>query len=166
MKKQITQIELEHLARELIGVEFRSLSPRRKKIIQLIAEGELVSTDPNRIYKEQLTLGEQLADKVACFGGSWGFILFAVFILILWIIINASSLLFDKPFDPYPFILLNLGLSMLAALQAPFIMMSQNRRAEKDRIDANANYEVCLKMELDIKHLHKKVEEIESRFIK
>ena len=161
-KPILTEPEVEELAQELLGQPFKKLSPRKKRILHYIAEGELVSVDPNKTYTEQLTLGQIFADKVARFGGSWPFILSALLILTAWILINAIPFVLDTPFDPYPFILLNLGLSMLAALQAPIIMMSQNRRAEKDRIDANSNYEVSLKMELDVTRLHQRIDDIEE----
>jgi uncharacterized membrane protein len=109
--------------------------------------------------KENLTVGQKLADGVAKFGGSWGFIIsFGVF-LIIWIGINSYFLL-QKPYDPYPFILLNLILSCLAALQAPIIMMSQNRKDQKDRIRAENDYKINLKSELEIRHLHEKMDNL------
>ena len=106
----------------------------------------------------QITYGEKVADKVASFGGSWTFIIsFGVFLLI-WICINIFALS-NKGFDPYPFILLNLILSCIAALQAPVIMMSQNRKEQKDRIQSKNDYEVNLKSEKEIQLLHKKMEQ-------
>jgi uncharacterized membrane protein len=104
-----------------------------------------------------LTLGQRVADKVATFGGSWTFIISFGFVITLWISIN-SWLLSIKPFDPYPFILLNLLLSCLAALQAPVIMMSQNRQEEKDRERAKKDFLINLKSELEIRLLHEKVD--------
>jgi uncharacterized membrane protein len=108
---------------------------------------------------DHLTYGERVADKVASFGGSWRFIFTFGAILVVWVLIN-TALLLAHPFDPYPYILLNLFLSMLAALQAPVIMMSQNRQAAKDRIKADLDYAIDLKAELEIAELHKRVDAI------
>ncbi len=106
-----------------------------------------------------MTLGERIADNVAKFGGSWRFIIsFGVF-LVMWMIIN-SIVLLRRPFDPYPFILLNLILSCLAAIQAPIIMMSQNRQEAKDRLRSEHDYRVNLKAELEIRHLHAKMDQL------
>lgn len=107
----------------------------------------------------QITFGQRIADKVAEFGGSWTFILSFLFFLLLWICLNAFILL-NKGFDPYPFILLNLILSCIAALQAPVIMMSQNRQEEKDRQRAKNDYMVNLKSELEIRMLHEKIDHL------
>ena len=108
---------------------------------------------------EQLTLGERIADKVAVFGGSWPFIFWFGGVLVSWVILN-SIILARRAFDAYPFILLNLFLSMIAALQAPVIMMSQNRQAAKDRIKSDLDYQIDLKSELEIAELHKRVDGI------
>lgn len=109
--------------------------------------------------KEDFTLGQRLADKIASFGGSWTFILSFLFFIFLWICANVF-LLMQKPFDPYPFILLNLILSCLAALQAPVIMMSQNRQEEKDRERSKNDYMINLKSELEIRMLHEKMDHL------
>jgi uncharacterized membrane protein len=101
-----------------------------------------VTRDPNVVFDERLTFGERLADRVAAFGGSWTFIIIFLAAIAVWMLRNAETAV---PFDPYPFILLNLVLSCVAALQAPIIMMSQNRQAAKDRLDAQHDYEVNLK---------------------
>ncbi|MCA9081996.1 MAG: DUF1003 domain-containing protein, partial [Planctomycetaceae bacterium] len=106
---------------------------------------------------ERLSFGEQLADQVASFGGSWTFILCFGGVLILWIAVNSIAML-GKAFDPFPYILLNLVLSCLAAIQAPVIMMSQNRQEAKDRLRAENDYRVNLKAELEIRHLHSKID--------
>ncbi|MFH0952629.1 MAG: DUF1003 domain-containing protein [Patescibacteria group bacterium] len=103
------------------------------------------------------TLGQKLADGLAEYAGSWAFIIIFLFIIILWISIN-TYLLLNKPFDPYPFILLNLGLSMVAAIQAPVILMSQNRSAERDRRKAEMDYHINKKAELEIQELGKKLD--------
>src|SRR5215469_10275652 len=118
-----------------------------------------VTRNVNLEAEERLTLGQRLADRVAAFGGSWPFILLFGAVMVLWIAVN-TWVLAERPFDPYPYILLNLVLSMLAALQAPIIMMSQNRQAAKDRLQADLDYRINLKAELEVAHLHKKVDRI------
>jgi uncharacterized membrane protein len=115
-----------------------------------------VSKDIIKVHKETLTFGDRMADKLAQFAGSWTFIISFSLILLFWIICNTYMLL--HPFDPYPFILLNLVLSCIAALQAPVIMMSQNRQEEKDRLRAKNDYKVNLKSELIVEDLHKKLD--------
>jgi uncharacterized membrane protein len=109
-----------------------------------------------------MTFGERIADKVASFGGSWTFIFTFGGILFFWMLANAAWLN-HRPWDPYPFILLNLVLSTLAALQAPVIMMSQNRQSTKDRIKSDLDYEVNMKAELEVAHLHNKIDKIYER---
>ncbi len=116
-------------------------------------------TDKLEDEKDQLTRGQHLADKVATFGGSWTFILSFGAFLVCWILVNVI-LFSDKGFDPYPFILLNLILSCIAALQAPVIMMSQNRQEEKDRERAKKDYMINLKSELEIRMLHEKIDHL------
>ena len=118
-----------------------------------------VTRNPNVEEEERLTFGERIADKVASFGGSWTFIITFGVVLLLWITVN-SILLAAHPFDPYPYILLNLFLSMLAALQAPVIMMSQNRQSTKDRLKADLDYEVNMKAELEVAQLHRKIDRL------
>ena len=106
-----------------------------------------------------MTFGQRLADKVAGFGGSWTFISIFAVVLVIWILLNSFVLIaYRKSFDPYPYILLNLFLSMLAAIQAPIILMSQNRQAYKDRLSAEHDYEVNLKAEIEIMALHEKID--------
>jgi CRP/FNR family cyclic AMP-dependent transcriptional regulator len=121
-----------------------------------------VSRNANTEEDERMTFGERVADKVAAFGGSWGFIFLFGTILFGWMLANAAWLN-HRPWDPYPFILLNLGLSTLAALQAPVIMMSQNRQSTKDRIKSDLDYEVNMKAELEVAHLHNKIDKIYER---
>jgi uncharacterized membrane protein len=118
-----------------------------------------VTRNVNIEAEERLTLGQRLADRVAAFGGSWPFIVVFCAVMLLWVVVN-TWVLAEKTFDPYPYILLNLILSMLAALQAPIIMMSQNRQAAKDRLQADLDYRINLKAELEVAHLHKKIDRI------
>lgn len=126
-----------------------------------------VSRDLNEEEEENLTFGERLADRVASFGGSWTFIICFGVTLVAWVAANTIALV-RHPFDPYPFIFLNLILSMLAAIQAPVIMMSQNRQGTKDRMKTDMDYRIDLKGEMEIAHLHTKVDQIyemlQSRF--
>ena len=119
-----------------------------------------VSRNPNQ--EERLTFGQRIADKVASFGGSWTFIIIFGVILAVWVILNSTALLRDH-FDPYPYILLNLFLSMIASVQAPVIMMSQNRLSSKDRLKSDLDFAVNLKAELEVAHLHRKVDHIYER---
>jgi uncharacterized membrane protein len=135
------------------------LSELEEQVINSIKNQELLSKDINAEYDQQLTLGERLSDKLADFGGSWRFISIFAAILFLWIALN-SIVLFLKPFDPYPFIFLNLILSCLAAIQAPIIMMSQNRQEERDRLHAEHDYRINLKAELEIRNLHDKIDHL------
>ena len=135
-----------------------------QRVIERLTQRLHISRDVNREYEESLTLGQRLADRIAIFGGSWTFILVFLSLLLLWMVLNTVVLArLSKPFDPYPYIFLNLILSMLAALQAPVIMMSQNRYAAKDRVAAEHDYEVNLKAELEILALHQKVDTLRER---
>ena len=118
-----------------------------------------VSRNANVEEQEQLKLGDRIADRVAAFGGSWTFIIIFGIVLGAWMLIN-SSFLTSKAFDPFPFILLNLVLSTIAAIQAPVIMMSQNRQSKKDRLKSDLDYEVNLKAELEVAHLHNKIDRV------
>lgn len=118
-----------------------------------------VSRNANVEEEELMTLGQRVADRVASFGGSWTFIIIFGIVLVAWMFLN-SIILARKAFDPYPFILLNLVLSCLAAIQAPVIMMSQNRQAAKDRLKSDLDYEVNMKAELEVAHLHRKIDRV------
>ena len=127
-------------------------------------KGTTVSRNTNVEFDDGRTFGERLADRIAEFGGSWTFIITFIIILVAWIVTNSYILAHrNEAFDPYPYILLNLFLSMLAAIQAPVIMMSQNRQAAKDRLDAAHDYEVNLKSELEIAGLHEKLDEFREQ---
>ena len=115
----------------------------------------------HRLFGRNQSFGDRLADKVAAVGGSWGFIIAFTIFLLGWATLN-TLVLAGKAFDPFPFIFLNLMLSMIAALQAPIIMMSQNRQAKKDRLQADLDYQVNLKAELQIRSLHLKIDELRA----
>jgi uncharacterized membrane protein len=135
------------------------LSSLEKQVVESLKEQDLITRNLNSEYEQQLTFGQKLADKIADFGGSWLFIMIFALVLVSWVIINSITLI-TKPFDPYPFIFLNLILSCLAAIQAPVIMMSQNRQEERDRIHAEHDYQVNLKAEIEIRHLHEKMDHL------
>jgi len=126
---------------------------------EMAKEEQLVSLNINKEFESSLTLGERLADGLAKFGGSWSFLIIFMAILVIWMGINIFVLQ-GKPFDPYPFILLNLVLSCLAAVQAPVIMMSQNRQEAKDRLRAEHDYEINLKAEIEIRKLHERMDHL------
>jgi uncharacterized membrane protein len=133
------------------------LSQLDREVIDSLHSHELVAKNLDALLERELTFGEQMSDRLAEFGGSWGFI--GVFALVMTAWILANSLIASwQPFDPYPFILLNLVLSCLAAIQAPIIMMSQNRQEAKDRRRGEYDYRVDLKAELEIRHLHAKLD--------
>ena len=119
----------------------------------------VLSEDTTEVFDRQLTIGERVADRIADFAGSWTFIILFFVVLLVWIAIN-SIILLSKPFDPYPFILLNLVLSCIAAIQAPVIIMSQNRQEARDRLQAQHDYQVNLKAELEIQNLHEKMDHL------
>ena len=137
--------------------EIGELTTLEEEVVRSLQEQEVLSRNINTQFDRELTFGERIADKVAEFGGSWTFILSFWGVLMVWVAIN-SHVLLHRPFDPYPFILLNLVLSCLAAIQAPIIMMSQNRQEDKDRLRAENDYRVNLKAELEVRHLNAKMD--------
>ncbi len=150
----------ESLSHRWFGKTFSELGEIERQVLQRAAQRKLVSRNTNQSFSQELTFGQRLADKVALFGGSWTFILAFGAVLLVWVAIN--TVLLHKAFDPYPFIFLNLLLSMLAAIQAPVIMMSQNRQSVKDRLDAAHDYEVNLKAEIEIMALHEKIDQFRN----
>jgi len=146
-----------HVALDLLTV----LGQRLRATDELLRAGTVRNL--NEEEDEQMTFGERIADRVASFGGSWTFIIIFGTFLVGWIILN-SVMLLRKPFDPYPYILLNLFLSMTAAVQAPVIMMSQNRQNIKDRLRADLDYQINLKSELEVAQLHRKLDHLTERF--
>jgi uncharacterized membrane protein len=146
-------------AEKLFRSKFEQLTESQKHVAQHITERTPISTNIVQGFSEKLTLGQRMADKVATFGGSWTFISIFMCVMVIWIFLNSFILIkLNRSFDPYPYILLNLVLSMIAAIQAPIILMSQNRQAYKDRLSAEHDYEVNLKAELEILGLHEKVD--------
>lgn len=132
------------------------------EVMRRAAEREVMAEDPNRKLDKQSTFGGRLADKVASFGGSWTFISLFGIALAGWVLLN-TEILGKTAFDPYPYIFLNLMLSMLAAIQAPIILMSQNRQAAKDRLMAAHDYQINLKAEVEIMALHEKMDLLRSQ---
>ena len=135
------------------------LTNLEKDVIEKLTDYETISINIDKEFETELKFGERLSDKLASFGGSWRFIIIFATILFIWIAINSYFLL-SRPFDPYPFILLNLILSCLAAIQAPVIMMSQNRQEARDRKRAEEDYKINLKSELELRQLHQKVDHL------
>jgi uncharacterized membrane protein len=153
--------EVVQLARQLLDSGLSCLSPREQRVILHVAKRLHVSRNVNSVLEERQTFGERLSDRLAQLGGSWGFIAIFTGMLALWTIGNTLVLArFHSEFDPYPYIFLNLILSMVAALQAPVILMSQNRQANRDRLAASLDYEVNLKAEVEIMALHDKLDRI------
>lgn len=152
----LRELRSEHIEK-LLTEDKGALSQHEREVLESLAHQDIRAENVNKMFEKELTFGEKMADKVAKFGGSWRFILSFLVIIILWMIFN-SLYLYNNAFDPYPFILLNLVLSCLAAIQAPIIMMSQNRQAEKDRLQANEEYCTNLKAELEIQQLHSKLD--------
>jgi len=147
------------LARRLLEGGVDELSAREQRVISTIANRRHVTRNVNRSVRDGEGFGDRTADRVARFGGSWTFILTFVAVLVAWIIVNTLLVSqVGRGFDAYPFVFLNLLLSMVAALQAPIILMSQNRQAARDRIAAGLDYEVNLKAELEIMALHEKLD--------
>ena len=153
--------EIRILAQRLLHAGLTPLPERERRVIARIAR-RMHTHNLNQVFEERLTVGQRLADRVATVGGSWAFIIgFGVF-LVSWAILN-GVLLAKHSLDPYPFIFLNLLLSMLAAVQAPVIMMSQNRQAAKDRLAAALDFEVNVKAEIAIAGLHEKMDRLQTQ---
>jgi uncharacterized membrane protein len=150
-RSEYVQERMERNLGELDNVE--------QQVLHSLRESELIADNLNEEYEKRLTVGDRVADRVASFGGSWRFIFIFFTVIIAWIAINVGMLL-ARPFDPYPFILLNLFLSLIAAVQAPVIMMSQNRQADRDRLRAESDYKVNLKAEIEIRFLSEKLDQL------
>jgi len=137
-----------------------SLGTNERRVLTKFLRREPVARNVNAVEEDRATPGQRAADAIASFGGSWAFLGLFAAVLFAWMFYNVHT---GKPFDPYPFILLNLVLSCLAAVQAPVILMSQNRQAERDRLHARLDYEVNLKSEVEILALHEKIDELRER---
>jgi uncharacterized membrane protein len=148
--------------KEVLQEEIGELSALDQEVIESLQQHEILSSNISKQFETKLTFGERLSDRIASFGGSWKFISLFGAVLFGWIILN-GILLLNRGFDPYPFILLNLILSCLAAIQAPIIMMSQNRAEARDRLRAENDYKINLKAELEIRHLHEKIDHVLRR---
>lgn len=148
--------------KEVLQDEIGELSALDHEVIESLQQHEILSSDISKQFEKKLTFGERLSDHIAEFGGSWKFLITFGAVLLVWIAIN-GVILVTHAFDPYPFILLNLILSCLAAVQAPIIMMSQNRAEARDRLRAENDYKVNLKAELEIRHLHEKIDHLLRR---
>ena len=148
--------------KEVLQDEIGELSALDDEVVESLRQHEIISENISKQFDRKLTFGERLSDRIAEFGGSWRFLITFFSILLVWIVIN-GVLLLTHAFDPYPFILLNLILSCLAAVQAPVIMMSQNRAEARDRLRAENDYKINLKAELEIRHLHEKIDHLLRR---
>ncbi|MDP3295196.1 MAG: DUF1003 domain-containing protein [Nevskia sp.] len=148
-----------------LAVQGHEVCRSEQRVIERVAKRLHISRDAGQEFDQSMGFGERVADRIAAFGGSWTFILSFLGLLVVWVVLNAALLTRSAvgPFDPYPFVFLNLILSMLAALQAPVIMMSQNRQSAKDRKAAEHDYEVNLKAELEILGLHQKVDKLREQ---
>jgi len=145
--------------REQMEKDRGELSKLEKEVVNSIRQNEIIADNLNKEFEASLTLGERIADKVAEFGGSWKFIILFFCVMAVWIVVNSLWFLWHA-FDPYPFILFNLVLSMLAAIQAPIIMMSQNRQEARDRLRAENDYQVNLKAEIEVRTLSEKMDQL------
>jgi len=154
--KDLNNYRIEFI-KKVLEEEKGELTALEEEVIKSIKEQETVAKDINAEYEQRITFGARVSDKLSSFGGSWKFILSFLAVLLLWIVLN-SLMILHKMFDPFPFILLNLVLSCLAAIQAPIILMSQNRQENKDRLRSEYDYRVNLKAELEIRNLHQKMD--------
>jgi uncharacterized membrane protein len=155
---QLISIKKDYL-NGMLASELGELDALEQEVVKSISENKILSEHVDEAYEETFTFGERVADRIAEFGGSWKFIIFFFSFIVGWISLNVFWLSNDS-YDPYPFILLNLILSCLAAIQAPIIMMSQNRQESKDRRRSEQDYKVNLKAELEIQLLHKKIDHV------
>jgi len=149
-------------ARKYLAKELEKLSVDEREIVQRFIDRGRTARNVAEEFEDHLTMGQRIADRVAETMGSWTFIIIQSTILIAWIVLNVIA--YMNHWDPYPFILLNLGLSFQAAYAAPIIMMSQNRQAEKDRMQTRNDYEVDLKAEMEIMQLHEKFNELRDSY--
>ena len=152
------------LAQRILEMGYGDMPARERHVIERVAKRLAVSRNINKEYETTQDFGGRLADRVATFGGSWTFLILFGAALAAWVVLNSVVLAKSgDAFDPYPYILLNLFLSLVAAIQAPIIMMSQNRLSAKDRLQASHDYEVNLKAEIEIMALHEKLDELRNK---
>jgi len=156
------RIDPRQTARKLLQTELDGLPADEREVIERFIARRSVSRNIVRELDSTRGLGDRIADRVAAVGGSWAFIGSFLFVLVAWMVLN-TFVLARQAFDPYPYILLNLVLSCVAALQAPVIMMSQNRQAAADRLGAQHDYEVNVKAELEIMQVHEKLNALRER---
>jgi len=147
----------DRVSHKMLALPYEALDERAREVARHVAGRTPIARNIAKEFDKNATPGERAADAVATFGGSWIFLTVFGAVMLVWVVFN-SFILYAKAFDPYPYILLNLFLSMLAAVQAPIILMSQNRHAQKDRINVEHDYEVNLKAELEIMLLHEKLD--------
>lgn len=147
---------------EILREEHGEYTELDREVVESIAKQDTIAANVEDDFEEQRTVGQRLSDGLAAFGGSWAFLISFGVVLAIWMMINVVEGM-DKAFDPYPFILLNLVLSCIAAIQAPIIMMSQKRQEQKDRLRSFNDYQVNLKAELEIRHLHEKIDHLITR---
>jgi uncharacterized membrane protein len=159
MTEDLNPHRFDALSQRFLGKPGHALGPEEANVIAGIHHNRTISRDAGDIADEAATVGERLSDRVAAVGGSWGFIIAFATVLFGWMLLNSGVLArVGMAFDPYPYIFLNLMLSTLAAIQAPIIMMSQNRQAAKDRLAARLDFEVNLRAEVEIMRLHEKID--------
>ncbi len=153
------------LIESLFAEELGELSHLEHAVLKKFRDRSFLSSESYRVLGKELTLGQRLADKITAFAGSWFFIAMFLLVLFAWMLINATFIL-SNPFDPYPYILLNLILSCLAAIQAPVILMSQNRAADRDRRQAELDYKINLKSEMEVRYINSKLDLITKNLLK
>ncbi len=153
-----TNYRLAYMSRSL-AAEKGEVSSLEQAVLDSMRQEEMLARNVEDDYAARLSFGDRVSDKVAAFGGSWRFIIGFCVVLVIWIIVN-TVVLVSRPFDPFPYILLNLVLSCIAAIQAPVIMMSQNRQEAKDRLRSEHDYQVNLKAEMEIRSLHAKMDQL------
>ena len=157
-QSDLTKYRMQYV-QSILSSEQGEVSTLEYEVLHSMQQHELISKNVEDKLDQQWSFGERLADKIATFGGSWAFLICFTLFLVMWILVN-TIVMVKQPADPYPFILLNLILSCLAAIQAPIIMMSQNRQEAKDRMRSENDYQVNLKAELEIRHLHEKIDHL------
>ena len=159
-REDLSRYRAQYVSR-MLASERGELGVIEQQVLESLKEHEILASDVDSQFTQKWSLGERLADRIAAFGGSWTFLIWFFVFIGAWIGLNSARALWH-PADPYPFILLNLLLSCVAAVQAPIIMMSQNRQEAKDRVRSQHDYQVDLKAELEIRHLHEKIDHLLS----